>query len=449
MITQSDPPVTTENDDELGTLEFSEITAFVEKALSQNGERPLSEVQLVVLEASWLGQTYQQVADTTPFTKTYLQNDVAPLFWRMLSRVFGCSVDKRSFHSVVETLIREENEPKILMTETVSIGQPPSIDGFVGRDSDLQHLSHLISENRCILIVGTPGIGKSSLVAKLFEQQKALGEFEYLVFKYCFGSPAADCEDLRQMLGLKQSEEIIPYLREHRCLICFDEIDLWLSQDYAEVERFIRHYTDVQHDSVFLFTSREPIDSIDRLSTKRPVKTVLIEGLNLTESQLLIKEYDLNTINAKDLHRKFDGNPMYLRQALSNVLSLYGDEFNRYGDLKTSIAGNLYRENLDSIFFSENLKVGELERGVLSCLAKLSQDGPIHAGQATNQIVNLGQYSQSMVMSAIKTLAGLSLIKLDQSTKSPQIIVPHTVQKYIRLNLNNLFPLQQKQDIIS
>ena len=64
-----------------------------------------------------------------------------------------------------------------------------------------------------------------------------------------------------------------------------------------EVERFIRHYTDVQHNSVFLFTSCEPIESIERLSTKRPVKTVLIEGLNLAESQLLIKQYDLKNIS--------------------------------------------------------------------------------------------------------------------------------------------------------
>ena len=199
----------------------------------QDGERPLSDVQLAVLEASWLGQTYQQAADTTTFTKTYLQNDVAPLLWRLLSKVFGCPVDKRSFYSVVKTLISEENAPKVLKSETLNIGQPPSVEGFVGRESDLQHLSNLILSNRCILIVGSHGIGKSSLVAKLFAHQKTLGEFEYLVFKYCFGTPEVDCEDLCQMLGLQQSQEIIPFLREHRCLICFDEIDLWLSQDYA------------------------------------------------------------------------------------------------------------------------------------------------------------------------------------------------------------------------
>ena len=135
---------------------------------------------------------------------------------------------------------------------------------------------------------------------------------------------------------------------------------------------------------------------------------------------------------------------MYLRQALFNVVSLYGDKIDSYGDLKTSIVGNLYRDNLDSIFLSDDIKVGELERGILACLAKLSQDGPINAGQANKQIADSEKCSESMVMAAIKTLVGLSLIKLDRSGKSPQIIVPNTVQKYIRLNINNLFYQQQK-----
>lgn len=446
MSIQAEPQSSTEQND-LNTLGFSEIRVFVNKALSKIGEKPLTEPQLAVLNGSLLGHTYQTMSDETTFTKTYLQNDVAPLLWKTLSKAFLRNVDKKTFSAVVGTLMQGVSQTSTDINEAISIGKTPNIDDFVWRESAQQDLAKLICENRCILIVGAAGVGKSSLVSKVFAQHKVLGDFEYIVFKYCNGSPADDVQDLQQMLGIQKSQEMIPFLRSHRCLICFDEIDLWLSKDYEEAERLIRYYTDMQHNSVFLFISREPIESIEHLSQKgRSIKTLLIGGLTFAESKLLIKNYNLGRIDAKDLHHKFDGNPMYLRQALSS-LTLFGDEANTGRDLKTSIVGDLYRENLDSIFSSKNPRVSEIEKGVLSYFVNLSQSGFIHVGQATDQIVGTGQYSQTEVIAAIKVLAGRSLIKLDSSIKSRQITVPHIVQKYVRLNLNNLFPLQQEQDI--
>jgi NB-ARC domain len=443
MTIQAEPQSSTGQND-LNTLGFSEIRAFVNEALSKIGEKPLTEPQLAVLEGSLHGNTYQTMSDESTFTKTYLQNDVAPLLWKTLSKAFLRNVDKKTFSAVVATLIHGVSQTSRGISEATSIGEPPNIDDFVWRESAQQDLAKLICENRCILIVGAAGVGKSSLVAKVFDQHKMLGNFEYIVFKYCNGSPADDMQDLQQMLGIQKSQEMIPFLRSHRCLICFDEIDLWLSKDYEEAERLIRFCTDMQHNSVFLFTSREPIESIEYLSRKgRSVKTLLIDGLTLAESKLLIKNYYLGRTDVKDLHHKFDGNPMYIRQALSS-LALFGDEANTGRDLKTSIVGDLYRENLDSIFSSGKVRVSETERGVLSYLVNLSQSDSIYVGQATDQIVGTGQYSQTEVMAAIKVLVSRSLIKLDISTKSHQIIVPHIVQKYIRLNLNNLFPFQAK-----
>jgi hypothetical protein len=437
MITQADSQTSTEQDVP-ETLSFSGIVTFVDQALNKIGEKSLSKPQLAVLEASWLGQTYQKKSDETRLTKSYLQCDVAPLLWKTLSIAFGRKVDKKTFRNVVESLIYENSSQATSRPNgTVNIGKSPDIDGFVGRESVLQNLSYLISANRCILIVGPSGIGKSSLVAKLFAQQNIVGDFEYIVFKYCIGTPTDDVQDLQQLLGLQHPQDIIPFIRAHRCLVCFDEID-----------SLIRHYTDIEHNSVFLFTSREPIESIERLSLKgRSVKTLMIEGLSLTDSQALMKNYALHDIEAKALHSKYDGNPMYLHQA-SSMLSLFGDESTNTRELETSLLGNLYRENLNSIFSTQNLRIGEIERGVLAYLVKLSQDGPINIGCVTNQIVNSGQYKQADVRAAIKTLAGRSLITLNTSTNLPQISVPHTVQKYIRLNPNNLFPIIQAQNVL-
>jgi hypothetical protein len=444
MTIQAEPHSSTEQND-LNTLEFSEIRAFINEALSKIGEKSLTEPQLAVLEGSLHGHTYQRMSDETTFTKTYLQNDVAPSLWKTLSKAFLRNVDKRMFSAVVTTLIQGNTQTPRDISEAISIGKPPNIDDFVWRESAQQELASLIGKNRCVLIVGGAGVGKSSLVAKVFSQHEMLGAFEYIVFKYCNSSPAEDMQDLQQMLGIQKSQEMIPFLRAHRCLICLDEIDIWLSKDYEEAERLIRYYTDMQHDSVFLFTSREPIESIEHLSLKgRSIKTLLIDGLTLAESKLLIKNYNLGRTDVKELHHKFDGNPMYLRQALSS-LALFGDEANTGRDLKTSIVGDLYRENFDSIFLSKNLRVSEIEKGVLSYLVNFSHSNTIYVGEATDQIVGQGQYSQTEVMTAIKVLVSRSLIKLDNSTKSCQITVPHIVQKYIRLNLNNLFPLQQQK----
>jgi energy-coupling factor transporter ATP-binding protein EcfA2 len=432
-------------------LSFVDMTPFVDKELRRIGEKTLVGPQIAVLKASWLGLTYQQMSEQTPYTTGYLQCDVAPLLWSALSKAFGRKIGKRTFRPIIESLFEQADEADSQQGRSNYIGKPPETENFVGRQSELHYLSSLIAENQCVLVVGPAGIGKSSLVSKLFHQQKSCGNFEYAIWKYCSKThPSEDIQDFQQLLNIKHPNEIISFLRSHRCLICFDEIDIWLKENFSEAEDLIRNYIDTDHNSVFLFTSREPLPLIERLIFKgRSAKSVLIEGLTAAETQILVKSYGLSVSISADLHKKYDGNPMCLHQASLNISSIYGGKIDGNLDSKSSLAGGFYRESLNSIFQSNGSQIKELERFVLAQLVWMAGKGEIKAGEATNNIVKLSAYSRTDVLHAINTLQGRSLIKLDKTLKPPHIIVPDFVQKYVQLNVDNIFPQIQEQSAVS
>ena len=140
---------------------------------------------------------------------------------------------------------------------------------------------------------------------------------------------------------------------------------------------------------------------------------------------------------------------MCLHQASLNISGIYGGKIDGNLDSKSSLVGSFYRESLNSIFQSNGSQIKELEIFVLAQLVFMSGKGEIKAGEATNNIVKLSAYSRTDVLNAINTLQGRSLIKLDKTLKPPQIIVPDFVQKYVQLNVDNIFPQIQEQSAIS
>lgn len=431
-------------------LTFVDITSFIDKELKRVGEKTLLGPQIAVLKASWLGLTYQQMSEQTPYTTGYLQCDVAPLLWMALSKAFSRKIGKRTFRPIIESLFEQADEANTRQNRSNYIGKPPETEKFVGRQAELQVLSNLVEENQCVLVIGPAGIGKTSLVAKIFHQQKSFGDFEYVIWKYCNKNrPTEDIQDFQELLNIKNSNEIISFIRNHRCLICFDEIDIWLKDNFSEAEDLIRNYIDTNHNSVFLFTSRVPLPLIERLIFKgRSVKSILVEGLTAADTQILVKSYGLNASVSSDLHKKYDGNPMCLHQASLNISSIYGGKLDDTLDSKSSLIGNFYRESLDVVFHSKDSQIKELERFVLAQLVDMVSKGVISAGQATKDIVDSSQYSRTDVLNAINILKGRSLIRLDNGGKLPQLIVPEFVQKYVRLNIENIFPQIQEQSVV-
>lgn len=157
----------------------------------------LKDVERAVLEGSWLGKTYADIAKDNKYSAGYLSRDVGPTLWRDLSVALNARVGKSSFRTAIarwayqqdvslpEVGQKSGNAPEVSTQHRLPLPQLSEfwgqcrvdVAGFCGRDADLATLKQWILEDHCRLIgiSGVPGGGKTWLVAQLIRQMPRQG----------------------------------------------------------------------------------------------------------------------------------------------------------------------------------------------------------------------------------------------------------------------------------
>ncbi|MFB2921815.1 MULTISPECIES: AAA-like domain-containing protein [Aerosakkonema] len=83
-------------------MEFQSAIQFADAAIFAQTNRHLKTVELMLMRGAWSGQTYQEIAATIGYTPEYLQHDVGPNLWKILSKIAGEKVNKNNFRAVIE-----------------------------------------------------------------------------------------------------------------------------------------------------------------------------------------------------------------------------------------------------------------------------------------------------------------------------------------------------------
>ncbi|MGF1568273.1 MAG: NB-ARC domain-containing protein [Nodosilinea sp.] len=182
-------------------MEFDDIANLINRAALEQKGRLLKDVERVVLKGAWENQTYSTMATlAVGYTEDYLKKDVGPKLWRLLSDLVdpqgqGIKVTKRNIQNVLQTwasqpgLVPESTHPPGLYLPGLGGSPPPAtmevqgfpdidLSDFCGRSADLATLNQWIQRDRCrsIVLWGLPGVGKSTLAAKVAVGLRA--EFE-------------------------------------------------------------------------------------------------------------------------------------------------------------------------------------------------------------------------------------------------------------------------------
>jgi len=263
-------------------MEWKEALAVANTAVFAAAGRHLNDVESVILQGAWQGQTYEQIARASGYSASYLTRDIGPKLWRLLSEALGESVSKTNFQAALERWQeRPEREsrgvgewagesaqsqppshpaPQLLnssisQTPCIDWGEMPDVSTFWGREQELAQLKQWIvgdasgqgSNQRCrlVLLLGMGGIGKTALAAKLahdllVEERRAESRFECGIWRSLRNAPAL--EDLLQDLvlflsGGMDTEGTLPrlvhWLRAHRCLLILDNVETILQSGQA------------------------------------------------------------------------------------------------------------------------------------------------------------------------------------------------------------------------
>jgi len=333
--------------------------------------RRLNEVEVTILLGALQEQTYEQIAEGSGYSLSYIKRNVGPKLWGLLTQACGEPVSKTNFRGALEhqwhqsqidaTQIQIAVEPStsspiataaqtVLPQSQADWGEAMDVSQFYGRTGELQTLEQWIVAEHCrvVTLLGIGGVGKSTLAARLVQQIQPV--FEVLVWRSLQNAPPFEewLETVLPILLRAQGEDIaVPGsldgkllklrsgLRQKRCLLILDNVETILSTEqptqyrsgYEEYGQLFKELGGIPHQSCLLLTSREkPREIVPLEGMQQPVRTLLLKGLNPEAGRELF--LDKGTFIGTDaeweqLVTHYSGNPLALKLVAATTQDLF------------------------------------------------------------------------------------------------------------------------------
>lgn len=167
------------------SMEFDEAFKVADALVFAKTGQHLSDVQRALLWGAWQGQTYQAIAQASGYSATYLNQELGPTLWRLLSEAFGESVSKKN----VRAVLGRQRLPEIAALETKeATGTVPKqfqalieekTQGFVGREYVFAAIENFLQQNSkgYFTIIGDPGVGKSAILSEYVRTTGCVAHF--------------------------------------------------------------------------------------------------------------------------------------------------------------------------------------------------------------------------------------------------------------------------------
>lgn len=167
-------------------MDFEEAIKILDATVFAKKKFHLKDVEVLILRGAWQGKKYYEIAEASGYTPTYLQQDIGPKLWKLISEVLEEKVSKTNFQAALErhwlasvesatqakiensavareiTFIHDREENQAFNSEEeLSIYSKPK---FVGREKAIADFNNLFKQGaKIILVQGEGGIGKSLL----------------------------------------------------------------------------------------------------------------------------------------------------------------------------------------------------------------------------------------------------------------------------------------------
>ncbi|NJL69725.1 MAG: hypothetical protein HC894_29880 [Microcoleus sp. SM1_3_4] len=169
-------------------LEFSwsQAKATADRIFAQNTGKYLSDIEMKVLQGSWEGKSYDEIAKIYGYSAEYLNKDVGNKLWHKLSEALGEKITKKNFkealrRAALQTSSQSINTNRLSKTiDAVANLQFP--EGSVALDSPF-YVERGSIESLCCETVIKPGslirikapemMGKTSLMTRILARARA------------------------------------------------------------------------------------------------------------------------------------------------------------------------------------------------------------------------------------------------------------------------------------
>lgn len=130
----------------------------------------LKDIELELLQGSWDGLTYDQIAEKYHHSVNYIRGDIGPKLWQKLSVVLAEEVTKNNFKGALERAFLKE---QLFPSETLSFpeGSVPLNSPFYLEREGVESVCYdtVIKPGSLIRIKAPSGMGKTSLMTRILE----------------------------------------------------------------------------------------------------------------------------------------------------------------------------------------------------------------------------------------------------------------------------------------
>jgi hypothetical protein len=461
------------------TMDFEDALKVVDAAIYSKAGRHMNAPEETILQGTWHGMTYEQMAETSQYSLNYLMRDIGPKFWRILSEALDEEVSKTNVRIIIERkrrgswwqndqsldflfMKKERNTSDMwkgdnLRQNTVGEydpetipkqdwGESPDVSIFYGRETEIETLESWMLDETCKLVVlrGMSGAGKTLLTKKIAEgiQEK----YDFVVWRSLSSAP-----NLRELVysllkslpfPVAQNErdylsQLLAKLRAQRCLLVLDGVEAILQanqfagqyrsgyQDYSEL---FRRLGEESHQSCLVLTGLEnPREISLSEGESSPVRSMNLSGLSQSAIEsLLSKEGLISQEGWAALGEQYQGNPAALKIVAKVIRELFNGNVSEFLEQRAFVFGEIAKL-LGTVFN----RLSNLEKEILYVLALEPEAISFTTLQKNVSIPT----SQGELLEALASLGQRGSLESTTAEGKSLFILPAMVKEYVTKEL--------------
>lgn len=325
-------------------------------------------------------------------------------------------------------------------------GEAPDVTVFYGRTQELNTLKQWIVSDNCRLValLGWAGSGKTTLSVKLVSQIQ--NEFDFVVWRSWRSQPTPQLflTNLIQFFSNQERSDLLPtdinaqisllvdYLRQHRCLLIFDDFEAVLKPEelagnylpgWEEYRDLIVRISEVNHRSCLLVISAEEPAEIALLVGEK-VRSFKLE-ISQEIAQNIFQEKGLSAKNTewKILLERYGGNLLAFKIVATTIQDFFDGNVGSF----LEATALFIEEHISNLLAQQLERMSTAETEITYWLT--IAETPVPLGTLRQKI--LGNYSFSDLVKNLDSLSRRSLIeKIHQGTETVFMLQP-LMMKYV------------------
>jgi hypothetical protein len=386
-------------------VEWEEAVTLIEEVLATQKDKPLSPLDRTILDGSWKNLEYKDIAQPLEYEFDHIRAVGGQLYNR-LSQAFGTKITKRSLKLALEQWINTRPMQDIPATE-IRGDVLRNYPVFCGRQQELSELQELIRQQRCVLVTGIVGVGKTTLVTQLAKTTVSLADNPFSQVVWLTVGDFRSVEELVERLITYLRPELstvpkpnanftlIQICQAQRCLLILDGAEQALED--SEYESFFLQMTKARHQSCIVLTSNQPPSAgVQRWQEDGlPIQIFKVDQLDSSGARELLQSYNLLDEGDWDtLINLYRGNPLYLSQVAKEIRDQFGSSVRAANAVSLMLAGNTIATALGqqtrNLTTTEKLVLVSLTNMGVETFTEINKQNPtVHSSSLLAAIENL------------------------------------------------------------